>query len=107
MHRIKPIYPVSEYLTLNMLYNFGFFKTYCGEILYRFVVYKYNNRKPLVFCEFVYDEEEKQIHIKTKDINNFFVSYNKEEYGKSNVTKKINSKIYEELVKLKKKGIVK
>lgn len=107
MNNINPIYKVNEYVTYETLYDYGFRKTISGEIIYRFVVYKYKTRKPLIFCEFIYNELEKQIHIITKDINGNSYNYNEEEYGKSDVVEQINKEIHKKLNTLLKEGIIK
>lgn len=106
MKYIKPTYKINDSITFNTLHSYGFRKTFEGEIIYRFVVYKYLSRKPLIFCEFIFDEEEKQIHIITKDLNGMNYNYNPEEYGKSDVIKMINCQINKEINKLIKESIV-
>lgn len=106
MKIIKPIYRVDDNVTYNTLKECGFKRVNSGEVIYRFSVYKYMNRKPLIFCEFLFDEEEKQIHIIAKDLNGNIQNYNKEEYGKSDVITEVNKKINNELNALRRKGII-
>ncbi len=105
MEHINSTYKVNEYVIYDTLHEYGFHKTVNDEIVNRFVVCRYN-RKPLIFCDFIYDEEEKQIHIITKDANGNFYSYNKEEYGKSDVVEQINREIQNRLNIMFKEGII-
>ena len=105
MKYIKTTYDV-ENINYKTLYEYGFRKTYNGEFIYKFIVYKYNKKKPLLFCEFTLYEEEKQILISVKDIVGNSYNYNKEEFGMSKLIETVNRKIYKELNLLKKKGII-
>ena len=93
MKYIKPIYKLNDTNT-NMLINQYGFRKYFGEIVYRFPVYKYNN-KPLIFAEFLYNDEENTIHIRVMDDSGNSYNYNKEEYGKSDVIETVNKRINE------------
>ena len=98
MKYIKTTYDV-ENINYKTLYEYGFRKTYNGEFIYKFIVYKYNKKKPIIL-------EEKQILISVKDIVGNSYNYNKEEFGKSKLIETVNRKIYKELNLLKKKGII-
>lgn len=106
MKHIKPVYKAHEELLPAKLADFEFRKLYNGEIMYRFPVYRYND-KPLIYAEFIYDTEENQIHIRTVDTKGNSCSYNKEEFGRSNVVEMINTEINKTLNKLKREGIIK
>lgn len=106
MKYIKPVYKTYEELSPAKLADFGFRKLYNGEIMYRFPVYKYND-KPLIYAEFAYDSEENQIHIRAVDNKGNSCNYNKEEFGKSKVIEIINTEINKVLNKLKREGIIK
>lgn len=106
MKYIEPIYKTEECITSKMLLEFYDFRKYDGEVVYRFPVYKYNN-KPLIYTEFVFCEDERQIHIRTIDSNGNNYNYNKEEFGKSEMIEIINKKICCKLNELNKKGIIK
>lgn len=106
MKYIRPIYKLCDDILPTKLADFGFRKLFGGEIVYRFPVYKYND-KPLIYAEFTYDSEENQIHIRAIDNKGNSCNYNKEEYGKSKVIETINTEINKSLNKLKREGIIK
>lgn len=106
MQHILPTYKTTNMVDNRFLIdNYGFRRTEDGATL-RFPVYKYKN-KPLIFAEFIFDQEEKQIHIRVIDNNGNSCSYNKEEYGDSAVIRKTNSEISKQLKFLERKGIIK
>lgn len=106
MKYIKQIYRTNNNITVqNLIERYNFLRLN-NEIIYRFPVYKYGN-KPLIFCEFVYDNEEKHLYVRVFDTNNNSYSFNKEYYGESNVISAINNKIYEKINEFVKNGIIK
>ena len=104
MH-IKPVYKTNSSVTAKSLYEHKFRRTINGDIVYRFIVYKYSGR-PLIFCDFTFYEDENQIHINVADVNGNTYNFNKEEYGKSDVIKIINNCIQKELNNLITKGVI-
>lgn len=104
MNYIEPIYKVNKNITTKELLDY-YFKRYDGDIIYRFPVYKYNF-KQLIFAEFLYDEDEHQIHIRVFDNNGNSYNYNKEEYGKSKLVEVINKRILEKINKFREVGII-
>ena len=105
MKHINPIYKTHDYVTPTLLRKYKFHKNLDNDMVYRFVVYRYKNR-PLIFCDFIFDEEEKQIHINCFDSNNTLCNYNKEEFGKSDVTEIVNQNIFNEIVYFIKEGVI-
>lgn len=103
---IKSIYNIKE-VEMKKLLSVGFKRFNDDSLVYKFVIYKYNN-KPLVYGTFtIFDDERTSLHINTADIYGNFCNFNKEEFGISTVVEENNKKIYTELIKLKKKGILK
>lgn len=105
MKHINPIYKTHDYITASSLRKYRFHKNLEDNIVYRFTVYKYKN-KPLIFCDFIFNEEEKQIHINCFDSNNTICSYNKEEFGKSDVTEIVNQNIFNEIMRFVQEGVI-
>ncbi len=106
MKYIKPVYETQEHITSSLLYKYKFHKNLENNMVYRFPVYKYKN-KPLIYCDFIFNEEEKQIHINCFDTNNNSCAYNEEYYGKSDVAEIVNKNIQKELNFLIKEGVIK
>lgn len=106
MNYIKPIYKTVDTITSKLLIDFYDFRSFSGETVYRFPVYKYNN-KPLIFTEMAFNEDENQIHIRAVDNNGNNYNYNKEYYGESDVIEIINKNIRYKLDEFNKKGIIK
>ena len=96
MKFIKPTYKILNRDIREILFVYDFHK-YGDEFIHRFPVYKYEN-KTLVWCSFIiYEDDMNTMHINVYDSNNNSCNYNKEEYGKSLVTEKINKRIQKEL----------
>ena len=106
MKNIKSKYKLRPTTTNELIKDYGF-SWYLGECVYRFPVYKYSG-KPLVFCNMVFDEEENVLLINVFEQNlNTFYSYNKPEYGVSDVVEHINKIIYNKIRRFMKLGLIK
>lgn len=103
---ISSTYKVKNYITLDILMDYGFRKSFSREITYRFPVYKYEG-KPILFAEMLYNADEHQVHINVNDTSGNSYSYNKEEYGKSKVIEEINFEINKKINKMVKEWIIK
>lgn len=106
MKYINPTYKLNNDISEKILIEQYDFHRYNNEIVYRFPVYKYNN-KPLIFGEFIYNEEENQLHIRAIDHNGYNYNYNEEYFGISKLIENINSKINTKINEFQKKGVIK
>lgn len=105
MAYIQPTYKTSNKVTERYLIDtYGFKKSMYGTIL-RFPVYKYKN-KPLIFAEFIFDNDENQISIRAIDDKGNIHNYNKEEYGRSDVITCINKELWKTINKLIEGGVI-
>lgn len=105
MSYINPIYQLNKRITTRTLLEQCDFRRFDGEIVYRFPVYKYNNR-PLIYGEFVYNEKENQLHVRAVDNNWNACSYNREYYGASDVVENTNKKIQDKINDFIERGLI-
>lgn len=105
MKYISPIYKLVNRDIKEILFTFDFHK-YGEELVHRFSVYKHGN-KTLVWCSFViYEDDMNTMHINVYDFNGISCNYNREIFGSSIVTKKINKRIWKELDWFSKEGFL-
>lgn len=105
MKYIKPIYEVKTSINEKILLDHYDFRIFMGEIINKFPVYKCKN-KPLIYGEFIFDNVEHQVYIRAIDNNGVTYSYNKEEYGKSDVVETVNENIWTRIKQLEKEGVI-